>query len=428
MKKGLFIIVILIVVFWVVACSQKLPSSIVDVETVNSILMNNSNQELPEIKLVKENGEKIAAKYSDFWFNAEYVYVQNGKVYPKPTAPYIFEDVLQITYRYDKNIKTTLHIVKQYIPLDGITLSTANNATTCKQGESVQFNVAYYPNNAGDKDVIYQIIQGVEFAQIDGTGLLTVNELAAVGEEIKVKAIVNHINLPMGITDEIDESNIITVIISKSYDVIVADNTVYSIYVPEKDNFIFYGYYTDKNGTGVQYFDYEGNIVNKINTEIKLYAYWVALTQKITLREGKPGIGYEIGERQRDNWKKVAVEFEKLTTLGYTKANILWQISNAETDRDTEARYILDYGSDTDSDNEGNYINENFNIGGTNYWYVSELYCQIPIEILILYPYIRGVYEASYREEWIDGIFNIGQKHYATFYIDWSAVTITVTK
>jgi hypothetical protein len=309
--------------FSLVACSKNIEAQAVAIIAPEVFSLETDGADLPEIKLLYDNGAEKVVLADEFWFIGANLFVQDNKIFVKTTAPYIFEDEMVVIYRQNTDIETTINIVKEYIPLASITLSAADNATTCKQGESLQINAAFLPLNASDKGIVYEIVQGDEFADIDNSGLLTVRELATVDAEIQIKAVAAHTNLPPEIVDNIDRSNIITVKVSKSYDVIVVPALTGSVYVPTKEEFAFYGYYAGKNGTGIKYFNYKGNAVSEINVEIKLYACWVAVaTGKIYQYNGNSVRSDKNNGRKYTKYTDIGLDFEKLKEIGYTKVNV----------------------------------------------------------------------------------------------------------
>jgi hypothetical protein len=306
-------------------CGGKPAPKVVAIKTAETLYIDDTGIALPEIKLQYDNGTEKTAAASDFWFNGEYTYVQDNKIFVKQTAPFIFEDDLEIIYRSDKNIKTTLHIVKQYVPLESIAISTENGETTCKQGETLQLSVAFMPINASDRKVVYEIIQGSEYAAVDGDGLLTINEDAVIDSVIQIKATAEHGNLPTGIEDDIDISNIICITVEKSYDVITVSAATESVYVPDKDDFAFYGYYTGKNGTGTKYFDYNGELVDTITEETKLYGYWVATTAVICIDDGADKY-IDSDSHTHTNYYDIGLNVAVLQKLGYIGVKVAYNV------------------------------------------------------------------------------------------------------
>jgi hypothetical protein len=112
--------------------------------------------------------------------------VQDGKIKVKGTAPIIFTDELEITYRNDTSVKTTVKIERVFVPLQSVILSTADGRNKCPAGSNIKINVNFIPQNASDKYVVYEIESGEEFAGIDENGVLSVNKNAEIGTEIKI--------------------------------------------------------------------------------------------------------------------------------------------------------------------------------------------------------------------------------------------------
>jgi hypothetical protein len=199
--------------FTLTSCGAESAPKVVAIKTAETLYIANIVANLPEIKVkYGDNTEKVIS-HDNFWFNGEYTYVQDSKIFIKETAPYIFEDDLEIIYRENKQIKTTLHIVKQYVPLESITISMENGEITCKQGESLQLITTFTPINASDKNIVYEILSGNEIADITEDGILSVDENAEIGTEITICVTAGHNGKPENAADDIDTAEI-TIIVS----------------------------------------------------------------------------------------------------------------------------------------------------------------------------------------------------------------------
>jgi hypothetical protein len=397
-------------------CGNKTAPQVVSIKTAETLNIDDTGIDLPEIRLQYNDGTEKAAAMGELWFIATNTFVQNDKVYVKQNAPFIFKDEMSIIYRNDKSVKTTLKIIKQYIPLDGIMLSTADNVTTCKQGETLQINAAFIPVNASDKNIEYQIIVGAEFAQIDGTGLLTVAETAPVGAEITVRAAAVHGGIAPDIVDDIDESNIVTITVTKSYEVITVLPSTERVYVPEKDGFAFYGYYTGKNGTNTQYFDYKGNAVNEITAEMKLYAYWIITKITIPAIENNTGHieSYAISSRIA---LMSYLELDKLQEIGYVNVNfyMYWSWCESDGKPDCDARVILRsfYLGDTIVNDDNAYIHVDRN--PETKWHEINTEVDIDLPTVISRPDIQAVF------------VYIKHESKSWYEVDWAYITVTVS-
>jgi hypothetical protein len=188
-------------------CGNKTTPKIIAVTTAATLEIDDTGIDLPEIKLQYDNGTEKNAAADNFWFNGNYVYVQDGKLKIKAAAPPMFVDKLEIVYRRDMAIKISIDIERVYIPLQSIALSTENKRNSCPVGSSTQIQVTFIPSNASDKNVNYEIVSGNDFAEINSNGELIVYKDAVVGNEVLIRATVNHIDLPEYIADDIDTAN-----------------------------------------------------------------------------------------------------------------------------------------------------------------------------------------------------------------------------
>jgi hypothetical protein len=348
----------------------------------DSLIIGENGTALPKFRLQYDDGREDIVSADSFWFVGVNSYMIKNKIYPKPDAPFIYEDEMQVIYRNNTDIKTTLNIIKKYVPLESIILGTRNNEFSCEQGESLQFLPDFSPADATDKSLVYEIVHGNEFAAINNNGLLTINELAAVNEQVQIKATAKHSFLPQDVIDDADESNIITITIKKSYNVISVDETTESVSVPiDKNGFVFWGYYTDKNGTGIKYFDYKGNAVNKINTELKLYAYWVTITTgRIYQYNGTSIRSDENNGHQHTNYTDIGLDFVKLKEIGYTKVEVIMDLELRAQDTGNGREIWLDLSAPTngrvwEADNV-NVSNKSWNEienGDNKYYYTITL-------------------------------------------------------
>jgi hypothetical protein len=199
---------IILLCFTFSACGHRGGGFVVSGISVEDIVMDDVAADLPVINLVDADGKIKPAAADDFWFNAHYVFVQDGKVKVKENAPPMFNDKLEITYRYNTAIKTSVDVKRIYVSLQNIVLSTENGRDNCSVGSSVKIQVTFIPNNASDKNVDYEIISGNEYSEINSSGELVAGKDAAVGGKIVVRAIVPHTNLPESINDDIDTADI----------------------------------------------------------------------------------------------------------------------------------------------------------------------------------------------------------------------------
>jgi hypothetical protein len=163
---------------------------------------------LPSIVLLDKDGKVKSAGANNFWFLAERVYVQDGVIKVKGDAPSIFTDRLEIIYRENADVRTTIVVEKVYIPLERLELSTADGRNKCPTGGRVAIIPIFYPNSAGDKGLDYEIISGKDIARINGNGVLSVNDGVATGTEIQIRATAYHRDIPNGEEDEPDTAEI----------------------------------------------------------------------------------------------------------------------------------------------------------------------------------------------------------------------------
>jgi hypothetical protein len=169
-----------------IACAYKPAPQVIAINTTETLYIDDIVANLPEINIKYDDNTQKTAAANDFWFNGKHTYVQDNKMFVKPTAPYIFEDEMQIIYRNNENIKTTLRIIKQYVPLESLSLTAENGKTRCSAGSSIQMAPIFTPSNATDRNVTYEITNDYEYAAIGPNGLLSVNKNAASGDEITI--------------------------------------------------------------------------------------------------------------------------------------------------------------------------------------------------------------------------------------------------
>jgi hypothetical protein len=339
----------LICAVFFVGCSKKGGAEVTDI-IMGDIYLSANRVTMPEITVKYDNGDEKILGADNFWFNGNYTYMQDNDIVVKPNAPFIFEDTLQISYRFNTQITKTIKVLKEYIPLDAILLSSANGKFLCPQGETLQLYLTFIPANASDKNVEYQIIQGKFLAEIDKMGVLSVNETATVGEQIKIKAVANHTNLPPDITDDADETDII-ITVEKSYEVITVDKTTQTVYPPKKDGCAFYGYYSQKNGEGTKYFDYSGKKTENppADTETILYAFWLDTSSVWERFDGDkwkdPVSGMIKIRNQRiinNSYTETitqSLEIAKLKEVGFSKIKIAVEIGVREYNDGTQGFY-----------------------------------------------------------------------------------------
>jgi hypothetical protein len=114
------------------------------------------------------------------------VYIQDGKVKLKENVPAIFDDELRVTYK--KNDKLTIKVIvhRIYVPLQSLALATESGKTKCSAGSSIQMTPIFTPSNATDRNVTYEITNDYKYAKITPDGLLSINNDAISGGEIKI--------------------------------------------------------------------------------------------------------------------------------------------------------------------------------------------------------------------------------------------------
>jgi hypothetical protein len=190
MRYALCVIVLL---FLLSACSNNGNLFIAESISLQDIVMNDSFVNLPVISLIDTGGRTKTASMNDFWFNANYVFVQDGKVKIKENAPSSFNDELEITYKNNPQIKTAVKVEKIYVQLISFLLSASSVGNNCPIGSSVQIIPAYTPKNASDKKITYEIIEGGDFSEITSGGVLSVREGAIIGTVITVRGRINEI-------------------------------------------------------------------------------------------------------------------------------------------------------------------------------------------------------------------------------------------
>lgn len=171
-----------------VGCGNQ-SNNLIAVSAAENVTLDSESKALPQLTAHFENGKQAAADYNDFWYHAENVYVQDGRVRAKANAPAIFTDTLTVISKHNSTIATTVRIEKPYIQLEDITLRGENGETTIFPGSSLRIFTSFEPTNAIDKQVTYSIVEGD--ATISTSGNLHAQMSAEMGSIIKVKAVVN---------------------------------------------------------------------------------------------------------------------------------------------------------------------------------------------------------------------------------------------
>lgn len=90
---------------------------------------------------------------------------------------------------------------------------------------------------------------------------------------------------------------------------------------PQRNNYVFQGYYSDQNGTGVKYYDSNMNSIRDwdIKTNTTLYAYWTGIESFITFDKsgGTGGTNSILAEYDKDMPKAVAPQRDNYIFQGY---------------------------------------------------------------------------------------------------------------
>ncbi|MDR3185705.1 MAG: InlB B-repeat-containing protein [Christensenellaceae bacterium] len=285
-KKNILLIALSITLLILVgillfSCSNQTEKNLAKISTVDTlILKDNDGVALPDIYLEYDNGECVLSEANNFWYNARNCYMKDNKIFLKIHAPEAFTDSLEISYRKNTNILTNIIILKQFSKIEKITISAENIENACEQGESLNISSTIYPTRTNNYFLTYNITKGSEFAQIDQDGLLSIFELATVGEEIWINVVATPSD--QSLSDEITggtiKSNILVVTIKKSFNTIRVDNLVQTVTLPNREGYVFSGYYTDRDGRGILVFNINGErMIDNIGdeSELTLYAYWI---------------------------------------------------------------------------------------------------------------------------------------------------------
>ncbi|MDR2267395.1 MAG: hypothetical protein LBE09_07450, partial [Christensenellaceae bacterium] len=152
------------------ACTNKTEKSkIIALSPIGDVMLTDSVADLPSIEAVFDDGTKEILSYTKFWFSAEHVFVQNGKILHKDDAPLEFSDMLTVSLRDNVNIKQTITVGKPYIPLALVSIEADKDY--CITGESLPLKISFMPQNASDKNIT--IVTNCEGAEvIDGSLIL----------------------------------------------------------------------------------------------------------------------------------------------------------------------------------------------------------------------------------------------------------------
>ncbi|MDR1906525.1 MAG: hypothetical protein LBQ27_06425, partial [Clostridiales bacterium] len=159
--------------------------AITAISAFGDIVIYDDISELPRLGVIRASGAADVADYSEFWFSASYVFVQNGKLRVKNGAPYDFTDVLTITLKDDATVKQTLKITKPSIPLESVSIFIKNGKAYCIAGESLPLEVAFFPQNASNKNI--SLVTNFENASIEN-GVLFLSENFPDGQGIIITA------------------------------------------------------------------------------------------------------------------------------------------------------------------------------------------------------------------------------------------------
>jgi hypothetical protein len=169
-----------------VGCGNTPAPQITAIKTAETLNIDDTGINLPEIILEYDNGKTEIAPANDFWFNAEYVYVQDGLVKVKSNSPSVFDDELTITHKKNDKLTIKVTVHKIYVPLQSLALTTENGKTRCPAGSNIQMMPIFTPSNATDRNVTYEIANGHEYAAIALNGLLSIDDEAISGDVIEV--------------------------------------------------------------------------------------------------------------------------------------------------------------------------------------------------------------------------------------------------
>jgi hypothetical protein len=150
------------------------------------IVMDNDNTKLPEITVTCDDGTKKVLSYTDFWFNGEYTYVQDGKIKVKGTAPTEFDDELLIKYKNDDTVTAVIKIQKIFVAIESIQLNTAKGETVCVPDIELQLLVNYFPDNSSQKNVEFSVL--TDNASVDKNGMLVPFADCEAGDTVTIVA------------------------------------------------------------------------------------------------------------------------------------------------------------------------------------------------------------------------------------------------
>jgi len=169
---------------------------IIEISAIESLIVDDVQVDLPQIIVKFDNDECIVAHYDLFWFNADHVYVWSGRLFVKPSAPYVFEDLLHISLRSNGNISATIKLHRLYVEVKSLTIES----TILLVGEETQLTALFTPHNSTNRSLVWEVLQGD--ASISDIGIITPLSQSSKVATIRVTAangVYSIIQLPIGV-------------------------------------------------------------------------------------------------------------------------------------------------------------------------------------------------------------------------------------
>ena len=129
---------------------------------------------------------------------------------------------------------------------------------------------------------------------------------------------------------------------------VTSNNKTY-VNVPEREGYVFYGFFSGKNGDGVKYFDEYGDMSDDVSftvdTPHTLYAAWVKLSSGVIhVDDGAINVNSISGQKYTQ-YKSVGLDIEKLIELRYSHIQVNLDINMRAENKGAGREIRLQLGS-----------------------------------------------------------------------------------
>ncbi|MDR3216251.1 MAG: hypothetical protein LBT55_02390 [Clostridiaceae bacterium] len=152
-RFGVICLLALLLLAFAACGSGEKKAKVIAIEEIDDVVLIDGGVDLPYIKVTMSDGTTEPAEYASFWFSAEYVFVQSGRLLAKEDAPQEFADVLTVTLKDDINIKQTVNIEKPFIPLKSVDILGQGGKSYCIAGENLVLELVFKPANTSVKNI-----------------------------------------------------------------------------------------------------------------------------------------------------------------------------------------------------------------------------------------------------------------------------------